>query len=74
MTQYYIFLDYCLQCDQPKEGLVTSPGKMDEYCQENNFTAWFETSARDNINIDDAAKALVEKVINFYVLSLIGWC
>lgn len=35
---------------------------MEEYCQENGFAAWFETSARDNINIDEAAKALVEKV------------
>lgn len=35
---------------------------MEEYCQENGFAAWFETSARDNINIDEAARALVEKV------------
>lgn len=35
---------------------------MDEYCRENGFASWFETSARDNINIDEAAKALVEKV------------
>lgn len=36
---------------------------MKEYCEENGFTAWFETSAKDNINIDEAAKVLVEKVI-----------
>lgn len=35
---------------------------MDEYCKENDFTAWFETSAKDNINIDEAARALVSKV------------
>lgn len=35
---------------------------MDEYCRENKFAAWFETSAKDNINIDEAARALVEKV------------
>lgn len=35
---------------------------MDEYCRENGFASWFETSARDNINIDEAARALVEKV------------
>ncbi|XP_066158136.1 ras-related protein Rab-32 [Euwallacea fornicatus] len=51
------------KCDQQKEGLVTNPAKMDEYCKENGFAAWFETSARDNINIDEAAKALVEKVL-----------
>lgn len=36
---------------------------MDEYCNESGFAAWFETSARDNINIDDAARCLVEKVL-----------
>ncbi|ENN81134.1 hypothetical protein HUJ04_012556 [Dendroctonus ponderosae] len=51
------------KCDQQKEGLVTNPAKMDEYCRENNFAAWFETSAKDNINIDEAARALVEKVL-----------
>ena len=52
----------CLQCDQPKEGLINNSHKMEEYCKENSFTAWFETSAKDNINIDEAAKALVTKV------------
>lgn len=51
------------KCDQQKEGLVTNPARMDEYCRENGFTAWLETSARDNINIDDAAKTLVQKIL-----------
>lgn len=51
------------KCDQQKEGLVTNPVKMDEYCRQNGFASWFETSARDNINIDEAAKALVEKIL-----------
>lgn len=51
------------QCDQPKEGIVTNSAKMDEYCKEKEFTAWYETSAKENINIDDAARALVTKVI-----------
>lgn len=51
-----------LQCDQPKEGIANSPSKMDEYCKENGFTTWLETSAKDNINVDEAARALVEKV------------
>lgn len=50
------------QCDQPKQGIVTTPAKLDEYCKENGFSGWFETSAKENINIDDAAKALVNKV------------
>ncbi|CAG9759423.1 unnamed protein product [Ceutorhynchus assimilis] len=51
------------KCDQQKEGLVTNPTKMDEFCRENGFASWFETSARDNINIDEAARALVEKIL-----------
>jgi Ras-related protein Rab-32 len=38
---------------------------MDEYCKEKGFAGWFETSAKDNINIDDAAKFLVGTVITF---------
>ncbi|XP_064215429.1 ras-related protein Rab-32 isoform X1 [Tribolium castaneum] len=51
------------KCDQQKEGLVNHPNKMDEYCKENGFTTWFETSAKDNINIDEAANALVAKIL-----------
>ena len=36
---------------------------MDEYCAEKGFAGWFETSAKDNINIDDAAKFLVGKIL-----------
>uniref|UniRef100_A0A336M7U9 CSON013278 protein n=1 Tax=Culicoides sonorensis TaxID=179676 RepID=A0A336M7U9_CULSO len=51
------------KCDQPKQGIVTTPAKLDEYCKENGFSGWFETSAKENINIDDAAKALVNKIL-----------
>jgi ribosomal protein S27AE len=50
------------QCDQQKEGLANNPSKMDEYCKERGFAAWFETSAKENINIEDAANCLVSKV------------
>lgn len=50
------------KCDQHKEGLVNSPNKMDEYCKEKNFSGWFETSAKENINIEEAARFLVNKV------------
>ena len=60
------------KCDQQKEGLVNSPAKMDEYCKEKNFAGWFETSAKENINIEEAARFLVNKVSNnlftFYCL------
>ncbi|KMQ94302.1 ras-related protein rab-32 [Lasius niger] len=49
------------KCDQQMEGLVNSSTKMDEYCKEKNFSGWFETSAKENINIEEAAKFLVNK-------------
>lgn len=53
---------YLFQCDQPKEGIVNNSNQMDEYCKTEGFAAWFATSAKDNINIDDAAKVLIERV------------
>jgi hypothetical protein len=41
---------------------VNSVAKMDEFCKENMFSAWYETSAKENVNIDDAAKTLVSQV------------
>ncbi|XP_026319993.1 ras-related protein Rab-44 isoform X1 [Hyposmocoma kahamanoa] len=51
------------KCDQQKEGLVNSPAKMDEYCREKGFAGWFETSAKENINIEEAARSLVNKIL-----------
>lgn len=52
------------KCDQSKEGFVTPLNKMDEYCKEKNFIGWFETSAKENINIEEAANFLVTEVKN----------
>ena len=41
---------------------MATKAKMDEYCTEKGFAGWFETSAKDNINIDDAAGLLIKKV------------
>lgn len=38
------------------------PAKMDEYCKQHGFAGWFETSAKDNVNIEESAKTLVSKV------------
>ncbi|XP_026758998.1 ras-related protein Rab-32 isoform X3 [Galleria mellonella] len=51
------------KCDQQKEGIVNSPTKMDEYCKEKGFAGWFETSAKENINIEEAARSLVNKIL-----------
>ena len=55
---------FSLQCDQAKEGLVNNASQMDEYCSDKGFNTWFETSAKEDINISEAAKYLVAKVLN----------
>ncbi|XP_036269745.1 ras-related protein Rab-32 [Pipistrellus kuhlii] len=50
------------KCDQKKEG-GQSPAQMDQFCKEHGFTGWFETSAKDNINIEEAARFLVENIL-----------
>ncbi|XP_018023046.1 ras-related protein Rab-32 isoform X2 [Hyalella azteca] len=52
------------KCDQPKEGIVNSPARMDEYCRDSGYAGWFETSAKENINIDEAAKFLVNQILS----------
>ncbi|XP_042210628.1 mucin-5AC-like [Homarus americanus] len=52
------------KCDQPKEGVVNNPARMDDYCRERGFSGWFETSAKENINIDEASRFLVNKILN----------
>lgn len=51
------------KCDQPKEGVVNNPSRMDDFCRERGFVGWFETSAKENINIDEAARFLVNKIL-----------
>ena len=50
------------QCDQAKEGLVNNTSQMDEFCKEKGFIGWYETSAKENVNIDEAARFLVTRV------------
>lgn len=64
---------FACQCDQTKEGLVNNTAQMDEFCKEKGFIGWYETSAKENINIDDAARFLVTKVSD-HSLCLIVSC
>lgn len=41
-----------------------SKDTLDAYCAEHHFVGWFETSAKLNVNIDKAAKALVEHILS----------
>lgn len=60
LMSYHCFI---FQCDQQKEGIVNTPSRMDEYCKEKGFSGWFETSAKENVNIEEAARFLVNKVL-----------
>jgi len=51
------------KCDQPKEGMVNKSSEMDKFCDEKGFIGWYETSAKENINIDEASKFLVKKIL-----------
>lgn len=62
-----IFFIY--QCDLNKENLANNNEQMNEFCKEKGFVGWFETSAKDDINVEKAAKFLVSKV-NFQIFYL----
>ena len=53
---------HCMQCDLASEGFLGNINQLDEYCREKGFHAWFETSAKENIGIEEAARSLVAKV------------
>ncbi|KAF9358007.1 rab32, member RAS oncoprotein [Mortierella sp. AD094] len=36
---------------------------MDQFCEEHGFLKWFGTSAKDNSNIEDAARFLLEEIM-----------
>ncbi|KAF8985574.1 rab32, member RAS oncoprotein [Entomortierella lignicola] len=38
--------------------------QMEKFCEENGFLKWFGTSAKDNSNIEDAARYLLEEIMN----------
>jgi Ras-related protein Rab-32 len=54
--------NFILKCDLNKEGLANNHSHMDEFCKDKGFIGWFETSAKENINVEQAAKFLVSKV------------
>ncbi|XP_029458146.1 ras-related protein Rab-38 [Rhinatrema bivittatum] len=51
------------KCDQGKDVLMNNGIKMDQFCKENGFVGWYETSAKDNINIEEAVQCLVKHII-----------
>jgi small GTP-binding protein len=49
--------------DLPRDPALKTPQMLDKYCEENGFVGCFETSAKNNSNIEKAAKALVAKIL-----------
>ncbi|XP_051238562.1 ras-related protein Rab-32 [Dicentrarchus labrax] len=50
------------KCDMTgRDGDLVS--SLDGFCKDNNFIGWFETSAKDNINIDEAGAILVKQMM-----------
>ncbi|MBN3297513.1 ras-related protein Rab-38 [Amia ocellicauda] len=51
------------KADQSWEGLSPQLPKLDPFCKEKGFTGWFATSAKENTNIEAAARCLVESIL-----------
>ncbi|XP_040917206.1 ras-related protein Rab-32 [Toxotes jaculatrix] len=49
------------KCDMTNRDADLS--SLDNFCEENSFVGWFETSAKDNINIDEAGAFLVRQMM-----------
>ena len=50
------------KCDLPDQTVDKS--QLDAFCKEHGFVAWFETSAKENKNIEDAVKGLVANILS----------
>ncbi|XP_015183729.1 PREDICTED: ras-related protein Rab-32-like isoform X2 [Polistes dominula] len=49
------------KCDIQFAAVTTE--QIATFCKENNITAWYLTSAKENTNVDEAMRYLVEKVL-----------
>ena len=51
------------KCDLLDSQTQMKEEEMKEFCDKHNFIGWFKTSAKENINIDEAGKFLVDHIL-----------
>ncbi|XP_064787204.1 ras-related protein Rab-38-like isoform X2 [Oncorhynchus masou masou] len=51
------------KCDQMSTGLCSKLPKLENFTRDHGFVGWYETSAKDNTNIDAAIMCLVESIM-----------
>jgi hypothetical protein len=49
------------KCDIP--GVAIDRAKLDSFCKEHGFIAWFPTSAQDDIGINEAMNVLIGEIL-----------
>ncbi|KAA6397017.1 MAG: putative Ras family protein [Streblomastix strix] len=49
------------KCDLSKNAV--NPAQLDQFCRENGIIAWFETSAKDAVNVDESVNFLVKCIL-----------
>ncbi|KAG7495467.1 ras-related protein Rab-38-like [Solea senegalensis] len=52
------------KCDQRPNGLCPKLPKLENFSRDYGFVGWFETSAKDNTNIDAAITCLVKNIMS----------
>lgn len=48
--------------DEKHSSNELDPAQVDRFCRHHQFSGWFDTSAKNDINIDEAVQFLVGKV------------
>ncbi|KAL6118247.1 uncharacterized protein ACO6RY_03082 [Pungitius sinensis] len=51
------------KCDQRSQGLCPKLPKLETFCRQYGFAGWYETSAKDDTNIDAAVACLVKSIM-----------
>eukprot|EP01091_Cochliopodium_minus_P011316 TRINITY_DN3170_c3_g1_i2.p1 TRINITY_DN3170_c3_g1~~TRINITY_DN3170_c3_g1_i2.p1 ORF type:complete len:110 (-),score=37.75 TRINITY_DN3170_c3_g1_i2:34-363(-) len=51
------------KCDLLDELKSTFLNKMDQFCEENRFCGWFQTSAKNERNVKESIKFLVDSIL-----------